>query len=158
MNDKEYAKEAKAYLQQAFKLGKRIRTEQEKIDNLRSKIEYKSPSFECQGSGTSVASSDKMAAVVAEIVEYEQEKAQMMLNYIHKYKEIEQTIREIEDDVEREILERRYLLCEPWESGYDKQSGKYIQGIADKIGYSVRNVYKKHGLALIKIKIPENVQ
>ena len=157
MNDKEYAKEAKAYLQQAFKLGKRIRTEQEKIDHLRSKIEYKSPSFE-GGGGTNPSGSDKMAAVVAEIVEYEQEKAQMMLNYIHKYKEIEQTIREIEDDVEREILERRYLLCEPWEGGYDKQSGKYIEGIAEKVGYSVRNVYKKHGLALIKIKIPENVQ
>ena len=158
MSEKEYARQAKAYLQQAFLLGKQIKTEQEKIDHLRSKIEYKSPSFDGQGSGTSGNSSDKMAAVVAEIVEYEQEKAQLMLNYIHKYKEIEQTIGEIEDDVEREILERRYLLCEPWEGGYDKQSGKYIQGIAENVGYSVRAVYKKHGLALIKVKIPESMQ
>lgn len=157
MSDREYAEQVKAYLQQAYRLSLKIRTEQDKIQELRAKIEYRSPTLEGSG-GSSGGSEDKMAAVVAEIVAYEQEKAGQMLEYIRKYREIEQVIGEIEDDVERDILERRYLLNQPWESGYDKISGKYIVGIAEDIGYSVRNVYKKHGIALLKIKIPEKVQ
>lgn len=157
MSDREYAEQVKAYLQQAYRLSLKIRTEQDKIQELRAKIEYRSPTLEGSG-GSSGGSEDKMAAVVAEIVAYEQEKAGQMLEYIKKYREIEQVIGEIEDDVERDILERRYLLNQPWESGYDKISGKYIVGIAEDIGYSVRNVYKKHGIALLKIKIPEKVQ
>lgn len=157
MSDREYAEQVKAYLQQAYRLSLKIRTEQDKIKELRAKIEYRSPSFESTGGGSG-GSEDKMAAVVAEIVAYEQEKAGQMLEYIKKYREIEQVIGKIEDDVERDILERRYLLNQPWESGYDKNSGKYIVGIAEDIGYSVRNVYKKHGIALLKIKIPEKVQ
>jgi hypothetical protein len=155
VSDKEYAEQAKAYLQQAFRLSMKIKLEQEKISELRSKINYRSPCFDGNGGGFG-GSEDKMAAVVAEIVTYEQEKAGQVLEYFRKYKEIEQTINELEDDAERDILERRYLLNQPWESGYDKNSGKYIVGIADSIGYSIRNAYKKHGSALLKLKIPKN--
>lgn len=157
MTDKEYADKAKAYLQQAYRLDKKIKTEQEKIERLRSKIDYQPPSFEGNGGVFGVVE-DKMAAAVAEIVAYEQEKADYTLEYIRKFKEIEKAIGEIEDDLEREVLERRYLLYEPWESGYDKNTGRYIMGIAEKIGYSVRNTYNKHGSALLKIKFPQSLQ
>lgn len=156
MNDRERSRQAKAYLMQAYRLMQKMKLEQDKIEHLRSKIEYKSPSFEGMG-GSCGGAEDKMSLVVAEIVAIEQDKASNFLEYARKYKEIERAIGDIDDDIEKEILERRYLLNEPWESSYDKNSGEYRKGIADKIGYSVRNVYKKHGSALLKIKIPESM-
>ena len=146
---------AKEYLQQAFVLKRRMKVELEKVEELMSVLEYRSPSFENVGSFGS-GNNSKMADTVAKVIDYRQKYEALRAEYVDKYREIERVINELDDISEREILERRYLLCEAWESRYDEKTGEYVVGIAEKMGYSIRRAYQKHGIALTKIKIPEN--
>ena len=59
--------------------------------------------------------------------------------------EIKETIRKVKDEDEIEILERRYIMGQTWEM------------IAEKMGCDRRTAIRKHGKALKKIKIPENI-
>lgn len=58
--------------------------------------------------------------------------------------EIRETIGKAEDEDEIEILERRYIMGQTWEA------------IAEKIGCDRSTVFRKHGDALKKIKIPKD--
>ena len=128
---------AKEYLQQAYKMDKRIKILQGKVDKLRSALEYHSPSLE--GGGGS-GSADRMPDTISKIMEYEQHAAQLQTAYVDKYIEIDRAIHSVEDDTMREVLERRYLLYQKWEQ------------VADEMHYSLQNVFKLHGMALQKIK------
>lgn len=147
----------KEYLSQAQRLKRRMKIEREKVEELMSAIEYKSPSFEAIGS-FSGGNNDKIPDAIAEAIEYKAKYDTIRAEYARKYCEIEQTINSIEDLEEREVLERRYLLGERWDSKYNAETNEYIIGIADKLGCSVRQAQRKHGTALTKIKIPENSQ
>jgi hypothetical protein len=50
------------------------------------------------------------------------------------------------------------LFYESWESKFDKKTGEYVIGIAEKMGYSEQEIYRKHGKALKKIRIPEKMR
>ena len=56
------------------------------------------------------------------------------------------------DDIQRDVLSRRYLLYQDWESHYNKYTGEYIKGIAEELGYEVRQIYRFHGRALAYIQ------
>lgn len=128
---------AKEYLRQAYKMDKRIRILQGKVDKLRSALEYHSPSLE--GGGGS-GSADRMPDTLSKIMEYEQHVAQLQAEFVDKYTEIDKAIHSVENANQREVLERRYLLYQKWEQ------------IADEMHYSLQNVFKLHGMALQKIK------
>lgn len=126
--------EVKAYLWQAYKLDKRLRREQMKLEKLRSAIEYHSPAFDGMGGH---GSGDKLSEAVASIVERSQKVDELAALYAKKYTEIEHSIRSVGDDVLEEVLELRYLQYMKWEE------------ITDKMGYKdTRWVQRLHGRAL----------
>lgn len=129
---------AKEYLQQAYKMDRRIRIIEAKAEKLRAALEYSPPSFSGAGSGSSA---DRMPNMISLIVEYEQRAVQLRTEYVEKYIEIDKAIRSIQHPAQREVLERRYLLYQKW------------QQIADEMHYSVQNVYILHGKALQKIRL-----
>jgi tRNA(Met) C34 N-acetyltransferase TmcA len=129
---------AKEYLSQAYKMDRRVRLIELKIEKLRSLLECSSPSLEAAGAGKSA---DRMPDTVSKIMEYEQRAAELRSALIVKYLEIDQAIRCVTDSTQREVLERRYLLYQRWNR------------IAEEMNYSVDNVYKLHGKALQKITL-----
>jgi DNA-directed RNA polymerase specialized sigma subunit len=129
---------AKEYLRQAYKMDKRIRILQGKVDKLRSALEYHSPSLE--GGGGS-GSADRMPDTISKIMEYEQHAAQLQTAYVDKYIEIDRAIHSVEDDTMREVLERRYLLYQKWEQ------------IAQEMHFTERRIFQLHGKALQKISL-----
>lgn len=127
---------AKDYLRQAYKMDRRLRVLQGKVDELRSSLDYRSPSLESSGGGSSA---DRLPDALAKIMEYEQRADELRRQYIDKYIEIDGTIRSVQNATQREVLERRYLLYQKWET------------IAEEMNYSLQNVYKLHGKGLQKI-------
>lgn len=128
----------KEYLSQVYKMDKRIRILQGKVEKLRASLEYHSPSLESGGGG---GSPDKMPDTISKIMEYEQHAAQLQAAYVDKYIEIDRAIHSVEDTTLREVLERRYLLYQKWEQ------------IAAEMHKDIRWIYRLHGRALDCMKI-----
>ena len=129
--------EVKDYLWQAYKLDKRLRREQMKLEKLRSAVEYHSPAFDGAGGH---GSGDKLSEAVASIVERSQRVDELTAVYVKKYGEIERSIRRVGDDVLEEVLELRYLQYMKWED------------IAQRMNYSERQTTRLHGIALEKMQ------
>ena len=66
------------------------------------------------------------------------------LDAVAQYTDIHRAIRQMQDDEEKEILERKYLMQQTWEK------------IAEEIGCDRRTAMRKHGNALKNFKIPES--
>ncbi len=66
------------------------------------------------------------------------------LDAIEQYTNIRRAIEWMEDEEEKEILERKYLMRQTWDK------------IAKELGYSRITVIRKHEDALINFKIPKN--
>lgn len=128
----------KEYLMQVYKMDRRIRILQGKVEKLRAGLEYHSPSLESGGGG---GSPDKMPDTLSKIMEYEQHAAQLQAAYVDKYIEIDRAIHSVEDGTLREVLERRYLLYQKWEQ------------IAQEMHKDIRWIYRLHGRALDCMKI-----
>ena len=65
------------------------------------------------------------------------------LDAIEQYTNIHRAIEWMEDEEEKEILERKYLMRKSWET------------IAKELGISRRTAIRIHGNALINFKIPK---
>ena len=61
---------------------------------------------------------------------------------IQKYKEIYTQVQLMENDVEKEVLERKYLLGDTW------------WRIALKMNYAESHIYRIHGAALLHFQMP----
>ena len=140
---------AKEYLSQAYKLDKQADMILQKADAMRKSLYGRGQSYE---SGGHSDSSDSIAKAIAKVVDYEQKADEIIDKLIDKRIEIENLIKLVPDPVQREVLERRYLMYQPFESGYDKRTGIYIKGIDEIMGYSARQIYRFHGYGLQKIK------
>lgn len=127
----------KEYLSQVRAMDERLRLIGQKIERLRSVLEYRSPSFE---GGGGVGSADRLPDTVGLIVEYEQQAEKLREEYIGKFREIDRTIAAVPDAVLREVLERRYLFYQRWEQ------------IAEEMHYSERHILRLHGAALQKVR------
>ena len=68
---------------------------------------------------------------------------QERLNAIIEYTDIHRAIRRMKDEEEKEILERKYLMRQPWDA------------IAEGLGISRRTAIRIHGNALINFEIPK---
>lgn len=128
----------KEYLNQVYKMDKRLRILQRKVETLRSVLEYHSPSFDSCGGGSS---SDRMPDTISKIMEYEQHAEELRAQFVRRYTEIDDAIHNVEGDTLREVLERRYLLYQKWDQ------------IAAEMHYSRRRVTQLHGKALEKISL-----
>ena len=145
---------AKEYLNQAYKIDRRINIIRAKAEKMRAVAEYKSPSTD--GTGNSGSGSDKLLNAVEKMIEYENKADELIDKLVGKRLEIENAIQGVCDPVQREILERRYLLYQPWESYLDERTGKMVKGIAESMGYSRRRIFQLHGLALKNIQVPKD--
>ena len=126
---------AKEYLKQVRIMDQRLKLEREKLDRLRSAVEYRSPGFEGGGGG-----SDKSEAF-NKLIELTERYDRMAADYIDFYNAAEQKMISVEDPTLREILERRYLLYQKWEQ------------IAEDMNYTVRHITRLHGQALQKMSL-----
>ena len=73
-----------------------------------------------------------------------EELKQEELDAVTEYTNIHRAIKRMQDDEEKEILERKYLMRQTWDK------------IAKELGYSRITVIRKHGDALINFEIPKN--
>lgn len=146
----------KEYLNQAYKIERRINIISAKVSKLRSQLEYKGISYDGSGASHSTADSDGMSSTIADIADYERRQRELADVLIAKRFEIESIIDSVPNAAQREVLERRYLLYQRWESRFDERTGEYVKGIAEEMGYSAQHLYRIHGAALKAIKMRVN--
>ena len=145
---------AKEYLNQAYKLDRKANMILQKADAMRKSLYGRGQTYE--GGGHS-DSSDSIAKAITKVVDYERKADEVIDKLIDKRIEIENLIKLVPDPVQREVLERRYLLYQSWDGFYDKISGQYIKGIYEIMGYSRSQVFKHHqkGLEVAKMRLNE---
>ena len=135
--------EVKKYLWQAYRLKDELQREELKLEELRSTVEYRSPSFEGMGGS---GSGDKMSRSVERIIERSAKVDSLADEYTAKYEEIEQTIKTLGNDKLEKILELRYLNYMKWDE------------IVEYTHYSERQAKRLHGIALQNLlKMAPNV-
>lgn len=88
------------------------------------------------GETSSSAGEDPLQRAVEKMLELRDELAQELQRQMVLRREIEEAIRGVEDERLRELLRLRYLEGMTWE------------GVAERMGYSCRQVTRLHGQAL----------
>ena len=141
---------AKEYLSQAYKLDKQADMIIQKAAALRKSLYGRGQNYENTGHNSNT---DGIAKAIEKVADYERKADEIIDMLVDKRIEIENAITEIPDPIQREVLERRYLMYQPFEGGYDKKTGLYIKGIDEAMGYSVRQVYRLHRYGLQKVKV-----
>lgn len=137
---------AKEYLNQAYHLDRQAEMLIAKAEKLRSSLYGKGVSYD--GSKVKGGTGGDLSDTVAQVIEYEQQADDVINRLIGKRIEIERVIAAVSDADQREVLERRYLLYQPWDSYYDKHTGVYVKGIYESMNYSRRQIFYLHGLGL----------
>lgn len=140
---------AKEYLSQAYKLDKQADMIIQKADALRKSLYGRGQNYENTGHSSNA---DGIAKAIEKVADYERKADEVIDKLVDMRIEIENAIASVSDPVQREVLERRYLMYQPFEGGYDKKTGIYIKGIDESMGYSARQIYRFHGYGLQKIK------
>ena len=147
---------AKEYLSQVYKLDKQAEMIFQKADAMRKSLYGRGQNYESNGHSRN--SSDSIAKAVAKVVDYEHKADEIIDRLVNKRIEIENTIKLVPDPIQREVLERRYLLYQSFTSRYNKKTGMREVGIDEKTGYCARQVYRYHDEGLREIsKIIKNV-
>ena len=143
----------KEYLNQAYYIDREINMTLAKADKLRKSLYGKRQKLDDIGGGKASGTCDTIGDTMALVVDYEKKANDMVNKLVEKRLEIERTIKCVPDDVQREVLERRYLLFQPWDSGYDKVTGEYIKGIYESMNFSRRQIFNLHGKALDSVAL-----
>ena len=142
---------AKQYLSQAYYIDRQIRLDEEKIKAMESSLYGAGISYESDGSQKSHGD-NSIEKAYCKVIDYKEKIKAEISELIDIRLEIENAIQSVSDSVQREILTRRYLLHQEWESRFDERTGDYIKGIAEEMNYSPRWIYNQHGKALKKLK------
>ena len=144
---------AKEYLNQAYEIDQEINMTLAKVDKLRNSLYGKGQQLDDVGGSKFSCSSDHIGDTVALVIDYENKANELIDKLIRARIEIEKAIQLVPDSVQREVLERRYLLFQPWESYFDTRTGEKIVGIDESMHYSSRQIYRIHGKALIWMSV-----
>lgn len=144
---------AKEYLNQAYYIDREINMTLAKADKLRKSLYGKGQKLDDIGGGKASGFGDTIGDTISLVVDYENKANALIDKLVEKRLEIEKTIKRVPDDVQREVLERRYLLFQPWDSGYDKVTGEYIKGIYESMNFSRRQIFRIHGEALKQVTL-----
>lgn len=130
---------AKEYLRQAYIIDRKIRLDTEKLAAARSALYGKAVRYDSDGSKP-VPRGNVTESAVLRIVELEERLNAEIDEFTAKRQEIECAVGSVPDEVQREVLTRRYLLYQKWEV------------IAEEMCYSERQVFRIHGAALRALK------
>ena len=133
---------AKEYLSQVYKLDKQAEMILQKADAMRKSLYGRGQNYE--SNSHSRDSGDSIAKAVAKVVDYEHKADEIIDRLVNKRIEIENTIKLVPDPIQREVLERRYLLYQSWDGFYDKMTGRYVEGIYELMNCSRRQVFRCH--------------
>lgn len=131
---------AKEYLQQAYIIDRRIKLDTEKLAAARSALYGKTVRYDSDGSKP-VPRVNGTENAVLRIMELEERLNREIDELTEKRQEIEQAVNAVPDEVQRQILTRRYLLYQKWEV------------IAAEMCYSERRIFQIHGNALKNISV-----
>lgn len=126
---------AKEYLQQAYRINRKIKLDTEKLAAARSALYGKTARYDSDGSKP-VSCGNVTESAVLRVMELEERLNREIDELTAMRQEIELTVNAVPDEVQREILTRRYLLYQKWEV------------IAAEMGYSERHIRRLHGDAL----------
>lgn len=129
---------AKEYLQQAYMIDRKIQLDSEKLAAARSALYGRSVRYDRDGSKPA-PQSDGTENAVLRVLELEEHLHKEIERLTEKRQEIEQAVDSVPDEIQREVLTRRYLLYQKWDI------------IAEKLNYSERHIRRLHGYALKKI-------
>lgn len=124
-----------------------------KADKMRKSLYGKGQRFDDIGGGKSGGDGDVIGKTIVRVMEYEEKANELIDKLVTARLEIERVIQSIPDAVQREILERRYLLFQQWDSGYDKATGDYKKGIYDSMNFSRRQIFRLHREALKNVAL-----
>lgn len=141
----------KEYLSQAYRLDRQAALLIAKAEKLRESLYGRGISYDSD-KVKSTCGGD-MSSVIGKVIEYEQQADDLIEKLVSKRMEIEKAIAAVPDEAQREVLERRYLLYQPWETYFDKRTGEKIIGIDEAMCYSARQIYRIHGDALTAIDV-----
>ena len=130
---------AKEYLQQAYRIDRKIKLDTEKLAAARSALYGKAARYDSDGSKP-VPRGNVTESAVLRVMELEERLAKEIDELTEKRREIECAVGAVPDEVQREVLTRRYLLYQKWEV------------IAEEMCYSERQVFRIHGIALRALK------
>ena len=123
------------YLRRGVTLDMQIDAGFERIQQLRALAERRTTVYGHERVAGSGAADHRMD-VVAKIVDAERELDAWIDRLIELRSQIQATISRLQDGRMRTLLELRYLNGQPWEQ------------IAERMGYSTRNIYNLHNAAL----------
>ncbi len=133
---------AKEYLRQAYIIDRKIRLDTEKLAAARSALYGKAVRYGSDGSKP-VPRGNVTESAVLRVVELEECLTKEIDELTAKRREIECAVNAVPDEVQREVLTRRYLLYQKWED------------IAEEMNYSVQHIFRLHGAALKKMRVNE---
>lgn len=134
---------AKEYLQQAYIIDRRIKLDTEKLAAARSVLYGKIAQYDSDGSKP-VPRGNGTENAVLRVLELEERLNREIDELTAKRQEIELTVNAVPDEVQREVITRRYLLYQKWEI------------IAEEMCYSVQHIFRLHGAALKKMRVNES--
>ena len=130
----------KEYLQQAYRIDRKIKLDIEKQSAMRSSLFGKAVSYESDGT-QHTPHGNGIEAAMLRVLEYEERINAEIDRLTDTRLKIEQVINLVPDDTQREVLTRRYLLYQKWEY------------IAVEMNYNIKWIFKLHGKALSKLTI-----
>ena len=131
---------AKEYLQQAYIIDRKIKLDTEKLEAARSALYGKTVRYDRDGSKP-VPHGNGTENAVLRVLELEERLDKEIDRLTEKRQEIERAVNAIPDEVQREVLTRRYLLYQKWED------------IAQEMGYTKRRIFQIQGNALKNISL-----
>lgn len=126
---------AKEYLQQAYMIDRRLKLNTERLSAARSALYGKAVRYNSDGSKP-VPRGNVTESAVLRVMELEERLAKEIDELTEKRREIERAVNAVPDEVQREVLTRRYLLYQKWEV------------IAEEMCYSERHIRRLHCYAL----------
>ncbi|MGN0677752.1 MAG: hypothetical protein ACI4K5_08390 [Ruminococcus sp.] len=140
---------AKEYLSQAYKLDKQAGMIIQKADAMRKSLYGRGQSYENTGHSSN---NDGIAKAIEKVADYERKADEIIDKLVDMRIEIENTISLVPDPIQREVLEKRYLLYKKWDGYYDKEGSQYIKGIYEEMGCSRSQMFRYHkdGLKFIE--------
>ena len=130
----------KEYLQQAYRIDRKIKLDIEKQSAMRSSLFGKAVSYESDGT-QHTPHGNGIEAAILRVLEYEERINAEIDRLTDTRLKVEQVINRVPDDTQREVLTRRYLLYQKWEY------------IAVEMNYNIKWIFKLHGKALSKLTI-----
>lgn len=130
----------KEYLQQAYRIDRKIQLDTEKLAAARSALYGKTVRYDSDGSKPVPCGNGTESAVIR-VMELEERLNREIDELTAKRQEIELVVNAVPDEVQREVLTRRYLLYQKWEV------------IAAEMNYSERRIFQIHGDALKNISV-----